>query len=91
LSDAQKFKNRQKNQAKSVNVKGEESASSSAPNPGSDDNVLDAAQKAGLYNDADPEDPVKINIADKLNQAAGKRRGAEKEKKEKEQSLLFYL
>lgn len=41
---------------------GEESISGSTPDPESDDNTLDAAQKAGLYEDQDGERPGELGI-----------------------------
>lgn len=45
---------------------GESSISGSTPDPESDDNVLDAAQQAGLYEDQDEEHPGELNIAEEV-------------------------
>lgn len=42
---------------------GEQTISGSTPNPESDDNTLDTAHEAGLYEDQDEEHPGEINIA----------------------------
>lgn len=42
---------------------GEQSISGSTPDPESDDNALDAAHKAGLYEDQDEEHPGEVNVA----------------------------
>ena len=42
---------------------GEQTISGSTPNPESDDNTLDAAHQAGLYEDQDEEHPGELNIA----------------------------
>jgi hypothetical protein len=42
---------------------GEDSLSGSTAGLESDDNALDAAQVAGLYDDADEEHPVELNLA----------------------------
>ena len=45
---------------------GESSISGSTPDPESDDNVLDAAKQAGLYEDQDEEHPGELNIAKEI-------------------------
>lgn len=46
--------------------KGESSVSGSNPDPESDDNVLDNAHAAGLYENANEENPVELNIAKEI-------------------------
>ena len=45
---------------------GEESISGSTPDPESDDNALDAAHKAGLYEDQDEEHPGEVGIDEEI-------------------------
>lgn len=47
-------------------IQGEKSVSGSTPDPESDDNVLKAAQEAGLYEEADEEHPTELNIAEEI-------------------------
>ncbi|MCR4264278.1 MAG: hypothetical protein NUV98_06190 [Candidatus Roizmanbacteria bacterium] len=47
-------------------IRDEDSSSGSTPAPSSDDNVLDAAHAAGLYEDADEENPKPLNIAEEI-------------------------
>lgn len=46
---------------------GEQSISGSTPNPESDDNVLDAAHKAGLYEDQDEEHQGELGIDEEIH------------------------
>lgn len=46
---------------------GEHSISGSNPDPETDDNTLDAAHGAGLYENQDEEHPGEINIAREVN------------------------
>lgn len=48
---------------------GEQSISGATPDPESDDNVLDAAKEAGLYEKADEEHPQELNIAEEIEEA----------------------
>lgn len=45
---------------------GEQSISGSTPDPESDDNILDAAHKAGLYEDQDEEHPGELGIDEEI-------------------------
>lgn len=55
-------------------AQGEQSVSGHMPDPESDDSVLEQAQKAGLYNNANEEEPVKVGIAQQVRQAEEQRR-----------------
>lgn len=46
---------------------GEQSISGSTPDPESDDNVLDAAHKAGLYEDQDEEHQGELGIDEEIH------------------------
>jgi hypothetical protein len=54
--------------------KDQTAASGHMPDPESDDNALDMAQKAGLYDDAEPGEPEKVGIAEQVEQDEEKRR-----------------
>lgn len=45
---------------------GEQSISGSTPDPESDDNALDAAHEAGLYENQDEEHPGELGIATEI-------------------------
>lgn len=45
---------------------GEQSISGSTPDPESDDNTLDAAHKAGLYENQDEEHPGELGIDEEI-------------------------
>lgn len=46
---------------------GEQTISGSTPDPESDDNTLDTAHEAGLYENQDEEHPGEIGIAEEVN------------------------
>ncbi|RJQ27803.1 hypothetical protein C4577_00560 [Candidatus Parcubacteria bacterium] len=52
---------------KPPNVKGEESISGDMTTPDADDNVLDNAHEAGLYEDADEEHPKELDLGEEIN------------------------
>lgn len=56
---------------------GEQTISGSTPDPESDDNALDAAHEAGLYEDQDEEHPGELGIDQEIKKD-------EKEHKEKD-------
>lgn len=62
---------------KPPSVKGEESISGETPDPESDDNVLDAAHKAGLYTESDEEHPHEVDLANEVDEAEKERVGIE--------------
>ncbi|HEX7018129.1 MAG TPA: hypothetical protein VF209_04450 [Patescibacteria group bacterium] len=50
-------------------ISGERTMSGTTPVPTSDDNVLDSAQDAGLYTEADEENPHELNVAQEIDEA----------------------
>jgi hypothetical protein len=50
----------------SPSVADEQSLSGSTPDPESDDDTLEAAHEAGLYEDADDEHPAELNLAEEV-------------------------
>ena len=48
---------------------GEHTISGTTALPTSDDNVLEAAQEAGLYQEADEENPHELNVAQEVAEA----------------------
>lgn len=46
---------------------GEQTISGSTPDPETDDNTLDTAHEAGLYENQDEEHPGEIGIAEEVN------------------------
>lgn len=53
----------------------EKSIAGHMPDPASDDNALEAAQKSGLYTQASEEEPEKVGIAEQVEKAEQERRG----------------
>lgn len=68
ISDEQKHKEAEDEDTKT----GEDSISGSTPDLESDDNALDAAHEAGLYEDQDEEHPGEVNIAEEVGKTEEK-------------------
>lgn len=62
---------------KPPSVKGEESISGDTPDPESDDDVLDAAHKTGLYTESDEDHPHEVDLANEVEEAEKDRVGIE--------------
>lgn len=62
---------------KPPSIKGEESISGDAPDPESDDDVLDAAHKTGLYTESDEDHPHEVDLANEVEEAEKDRVGIE--------------
>ncbi len=59
-------------------VEGAQSISGHIPNPSTDDNVSDTAEKVGLYTENEPgENPDELNVAEELEKAEESRRDEE--------------
>lgn len=56
---------------------GEQSESGHMPDPASDDDTLENAQEVGIAQDADPEHPKELNIAEDVEEAEESRRDPE--------------
>lgn len=73
MTASQKTKN--KNDPKTPQEEGETSISGHMPNPSADDNALDSAQKAGLYEDADQDNPQPLGVGREINKDEKERHG----------------